>query len=270
MTAMGKNEYGELNTDSWRGVTAVAAGAYHTLGLFEDGTVLATGGNEYGQCDVPKEFVNLGDMATYSPNWHFVWNNYFYGAAMESGWPNGFVVWESKEGSTSYGVNDGGIMNINGWEGTVFSVNRDGDGRVSFINVIQMDRGNAVTNTAFFADGSCTYLDWTQTPAVRYVYEGSLIKRQELDNGKWKLMRVFLPDDPEAEGLPSYTGLVMTADEQQSGHLHYGSYAVDVTDGAGNTVRLLDLQVDQEGSVEIRYDGHVWRYDVRKNRYTYQ
>ncbi len=270
VTAMGKNEYGEINTENWRGVTAVAAGAYHTLGLFADGTVLATGGNEYGQCDVPKEFVNLGDMATYSPNWHFVWDNYFYGAATDTGWPRGFVVWESKEGSTSYGVNNGGFMDINGWEGTVFSVNREKDGSVSFINVIQMNDGNAVTNTAFFADGSCTYLDWTQTPAVRYLYEAGVIRLQEQVNGRWKEVRVFSPDDPEAADIPLYTGFSMRADEQQSSRLHYGSYVVDVTDDAGNTVRLLDLQVDREGSVLIRYDGHVWQYDVRTERYTHQ
>jgi alpha-tubulin suppressor-like RCC1 family protein len=32
--------------------TMVAAGGYHTVGLKSDGTVLAVGDNEYGQCDV--------------------------------------------------------------------------------------------------------------------------------------------------------------------------------------------------------------------------
>ena len=121
-----------------------------------------------------------------------------------------------------------------------------------------------------FADGSCTYLDWTQTPAVRYLYETGVIRLQEQVNGRWKEVRVFSPDDPEAADIPLYTGFSMRADEQQSSRLHYGSYVVDVTDDAGNTVRLLDLQVDREGSVLIRYDGHVWQYDVRTERYTHQ
>jgi alpha-tubulin suppressor-like RCC1 family protein len=33
-------------------MVAVAAGCAHTLGLKSDGTVVAMGDNEYGQCDV--------------------------------------------------------------------------------------------------------------------------------------------------------------------------------------------------------------------------
>ena len=269
VTAMGKNEYGELNTENWKSVIAVSAGYFHTLGLFADGTVLATGGNEYGQCDVPKEFINLGDMASYSPNWHYVWDNYFYGEATDTGWPRGFVVWESTEGSTSYGVNKGGTLNINGWDGTVFSVNRDENGSVSFINVVRMKSGTGIENIAFFADGSCVHIDHTQDPPVRLVRENGVITRQKQSGSRWTTVDSLSPGDPGADGVP-YAGFVMTADEQQSGRLHYGSYVIDVTDDAGNSFRLLDLQVDPEGSVTIAYGGHTWHYDVRMNRYTYQ
>ena len=269
VTAMGKNEYGELNTENWKNVVAVSAGYFHTLGLFADGTVLATGGNEYGQCDVPKEFLKLGDMATYSPEWHYVWENYFYGEASDTGWPRGFVVWESKEGSTSYGVNNGGLMNLNGWNGTVFSVNRDEKGGVSFINVIRMKNGEGIENIAFFADGSCVHIDHTQDPPVRLLRENNRIARQIQTNGKWRTLYYLTPEESGAESLP-YASFVMTAEERQSGHLHYGSYVIDVTDDAGNAFRLLDLQVDAEGSVTITYEGHTWYYDVRTNRYSYQ
>ena len=33
-------------------IVAVSAGDYHTVGLKSDGTVVAVGGNHYGQCDV--------------------------------------------------------------------------------------------------------------------------------------------------------------------------------------------------------------------------
>ena len=43
---------GQCNVDSWTDIVAVAARSNHTVGLRSDGTVVATGSNEYGQCDV--------------------------------------------------------------------------------------------------------------------------------------------------------------------------------------------------------------------------
>ena len=37
---------------TWADIVAVEAGEYYTLGLKRDGTVVATGDNDYGQCDV--------------------------------------------------------------------------------------------------------------------------------------------------------------------------------------------------------------------------
>ena len=50
--ACGRNEEGQCAVDSWRDITAVAAGAYHTVGLRSDGTVVACGRNTENQCDV--------------------------------------------------------------------------------------------------------------------------------------------------------------------------------------------------------------------------
>lgn len=50
--AYGGNAYGETEVSAWTDVTAVAAGAYHSLALRADGTVLATGDNSQGQCNV--------------------------------------------------------------------------------------------------------------------------------------------------------------------------------------------------------------------------
>ncbi len=50
--ATGSNRYGQCNVSDWTNVSAVAAGAYHTVALLSDGTVVACGQNEYGQCDV--------------------------------------------------------------------------------------------------------------------------------------------------------------------------------------------------------------------------
>jgi alpha-tubulin suppressor-like RCC1 family protein len=41
-----------LNVGDWTGINEVAAGGWHTVGVRSDGTVVAVGGNEYGQCEV--------------------------------------------------------------------------------------------------------------------------------------------------------------------------------------------------------------------------
>lgn len=43
-----------LNVSGWRDIVAVSAGSKHLVGLKSDGTVVATGDNEFGQCNVSK------------------------------------------------------------------------------------------------------------------------------------------------------------------------------------------------------------------------
>ena len=50
--AVGYKGHGQLNVSSWTNIKAIAAGAYHTVGLKEDGTVVAVGYNDYGQLNV--------------------------------------------------------------------------------------------------------------------------------------------------------------------------------------------------------------------------
>ena len=77
--AAGPNEDGECNVSEWENVISVAAGGakcynldtgrdeggYLTLGIKADGTVLATGNNDYGQCNVSEwrgiTAVDVGD-----------------------------------------------------------------------------------------------------------------------------------------------------------------------------------------------------------------
>lgn len=50
--AVGNNEDGQCGVENWCDIIAVSAGAIHTIGLKADGTIVATGWNEYSQCDV--------------------------------------------------------------------------------------------------------------------------------------------------------------------------------------------------------------------------
>jgi len=52
VVAVGNNERGQCDVGDWTDITQVAAGHEHTVGLKSDGAVVAVGWNEYGQCDV--------------------------------------------------------------------------------------------------------------------------------------------------------------------------------------------------------------------------
>lgn len=52
VVATGENDFGQCNVSSWSDIVAVAAGDHHTVGLCSDGTVVATGNNDEGQCNV--------------------------------------------------------------------------------------------------------------------------------------------------------------------------------------------------------------------------
>ena len=52
VVAVGDNESGQCDVSDWTDIVAVSVGDYHTIGLKSDGTVVAVGANDIGQCDV--------------------------------------------------------------------------------------------------------------------------------------------------------------------------------------------------------------------------
>ena len=52
VVAVGGNEYGQCNVSDWQNIVAIAATDYHTVGLKADGMVVAVGENNSGQCNV--------------------------------------------------------------------------------------------------------------------------------------------------------------------------------------------------------------------------
>ncbi len=52
VVALGWNDYGQCNVDGWRDIVAVAPGGFHTVGLQSDGSVVAVGYNGSGRCEV--------------------------------------------------------------------------------------------------------------------------------------------------------------------------------------------------------------------------
>ena len=52
VVAVGDNDYGQCNVSGWKDIVAISAGDLHTVGLRSDGTVVAVGNDAYGRCDV--------------------------------------------------------------------------------------------------------------------------------------------------------------------------------------------------------------------------
>ena len=52
VVAAGDNVFGQCDVSQWKDIVAVSAGGSHTVGLKSDGTVVAVGSNWTGQCDV--------------------------------------------------------------------------------------------------------------------------------------------------------------------------------------------------------------------------
>ncbi len=67
--AVGNNEYGQCNISGWSDVVAISVGDWHTIGLKSDGTVVAVGNNKYGQCNV-SDWSDI--VAISAGSWHTV------------------------------------------------------------------------------------------------------------------------------------------------------------------------------------------------------
>ena len=52
VVAVGNNEHGQCDVSDWTDIVAVSAGSSRTVGLKSDGTVVAVGSNSQGQCNV--------------------------------------------------------------------------------------------------------------------------------------------------------------------------------------------------------------------------
>lgn len=62
VVAYGLNDCGQCEVNEWEDIVQVAAGLKFTVGLCSDGTCVATGGNDYGECEV-SEWENIKSIS---------------------------------------------------------------------------------------------------------------------------------------------------------------------------------------------------------------
>jgi alpha-tubulin suppressor-like RCC1 family protein len=135
--AVGENDKGQCDVAGWCEIVAVSAGHYHTVGLKANGTVVAVGENKYGQCNV----TDWRDIVAVSAG-------YYHTVGLKT---NGTVV--------AVGENSDGQCDVTDWcdivavaAGYKYTVGSKADGTVVAVG----DNKN----------GRCNVTDWRDIVAV--------------------------------------------------------------------------------------------------------
>jgi len=144
VVAVGYNEYGQCVVAHWTDTIQVLAGRYHTVGLKSDGTLVTTGWNDYGQLNVGG-WIDIIQVA----------GSFLHTVGLES---DGTVV--------AVGYNENGQCNVGGWtdivevaaggyhtvglksDGTVVAVGYNGWGQCNvagWTDIVQVAAGNHYT-----------------------------------------------------------------------------------------------------------------------------
>ncbi|MGN0687867.1 MAG: TIR domain-containing protein [Oscillospiraceae bacterium] len=137
VVATGTNRMGECNVSDWTDIVAVSAGKYHTVGLKSDGTVVAAGINVSGECDV-SDWTDI--VAVSVKERHTI--------GLKS---DGTVV--------ATGNNDYGQCDVSGWTDIV-SVS------TGFDHTIGLKADGTVLATGRHWSGQCDVSEWTDIVAV--------------------------------------------------------------------------------------------------------
>ena len=217
----GVNEFGQCN--NWTDIVAVAAGVNHTVGLRSDGTVVATGSNSDGQCDVD----SWSDIAAVATEW-------------------GHTVGLRSDGTVvAAGQNDEGQCNVGSWTdivavaaGVYHTVGLHSDGTV------------VATGANYFCE--CDVNGWMDIVAVvtggyhtmGLCSDGTVVATgdndaSQCDADSWTDIVAVAAGDLHTVGLRS-DGTVVATGDNEYGQCNVGSWTdiVAVAAGWGYTVGL--------------------------------
>jgi len=141
VVATGNNDDGQCNVDGWTDIGFVAAGFSHTVGVEEGGTVVATGNNDDGQCNVGG-WSDIGMVV--AGDWH--------------------TVGLKNDGSlVATGKSDEGQCDVLGWT-DIQQVAAGG------AHTVGLEDGGAVVATGRNDEGQCDVGGWTDIQLVAAGY----------------------------------------------------------------------------------------------------
>lgn len=130
--ATGLNEYGQCDVENWGNIVSISSGKNHSLGLKSDGTVVAVGNNYYNQCDV-ESWTDIIFI--------YAIENYSLGIKSDN-----TVV------TTGYDYDD--QYNIENWTNISFFTAADS-------HVLGLKLDNTVLAAGKNSDGQCDVADWS-------------------------------------------------------------------------------------------------------------
>ena len=137
VVAVGGNNYGQCDISGWKDIVAISAGSHHTVGLKTDGTVQAVGLNKDSQCDV-SDWSEI--VAISAGGYHTV--------GLKA---DGTVV--------AVGLNEDGQCDISGWKDIV-AISADGD------NTMGLRADGTVVAVGNNEIGQCEVSKWSEIVAI--------------------------------------------------------------------------------------------------------
>jgi len=225
VVAKGNNDDGQCNVDDWTDILHVAAGFSHTVGLEEGGTVVATGNNDDGQCNVGG-WTNISLVV--AGDWHTV--------GLKS---DGSVV--------ATGKSDQGQCDVLGWTG-IQQVAAGG------AHTVGLESGGTVVATGRNNEGQCNVGGWTDIRLVVAGYahtvglkeDGTVVATGKNDEGQcnvagWTDIQQVAAGRAQTVGLRE-DGTVVATGRNNEGQCKVSAWTniVQVAAGGWHTVGLKD------------------------------
>ena len=141
VVASGGNEFYDGDVSDWTDVVAISIGNHYIVGLKSDGTVVATGDNYYGECDV-SDWTEIVAVSV----------GYRHTVGLKT---DGTVV--------VTGNNEYGECNVSDWTDIVAVVSAGGP---SEAHTIGLKADGTVVATGSNEHGECNVSDWTDIVAI--------------------------------------------------------------------------------------------------------
>lgn len=234
VVAVGYNEQGQCKVDQWTDIVAVSTGAGHTVGLRYDGTVVAVGHNMNGQCDVDA----WTDIVSVSAG-------YFHTVGIKK---NGTVI--------AVGRNSDGQCNVIGWTDIVAVSANDS-------HTVGLKYDGTVIATGDNTYGQCNVGDWSDIVAISagekhtvgLKSDGTVVavgynKEGQCNIGAWKDIVAISTSLYHTVGLKS-DGTVMVTKKPGNKYVDYGQFNV------GTWTDIVAITTGPSHTVGLRKDGSV-------------
>ena len=207
VVAVGATNEGQCDVNEWFEIDQVAAGGYHTVGLRSDGTVVAAGTTYDGKCDVG-DWSEIDQVA--AGGWHTV------GLVSD-----GTVV--------AVGVNNQGQCDVGGWS-NIDEIAADG------LHTVGLEDGGTVVAVGDNYDGQCDVGNWTDIIQVAAGYEHTVGLKSDgtvvavgnndfgqCDVGEWISISQITAGETHTVGLAS-DGTVVAVGDNDYGQCEVGGW----------------------------------------------